>query len=164
MTSYRIHVTKDNIIFAAAHFVSYDGTSIEPLHGHNYRLSVTLEGPLEANAFVYNFVPLKRMMKRIGDELDHRTLLPGQSALIQVESDREGGLIVRTPDQWYRFPAGDVVVLPLPNTTAELLAHYLCSRFREELAKQPEAQHLTAIEVSVAETFGQEAIYREQVG
>lgn len=161
MTHYKVHISKDNFMFAAGHFASYDGDKVEPIHGHNYRFSVIVEGPLDTNAYVFNFVTLKRMMKRIGDELDHRMLLPGESALIQVEPQADGGVIVRVGARWYRFPREDVVVLPIANTTVELLAHHLCGRLRQELAKLPEATHLTALEVEVEETFGQSAVYRE---
>jgi 6-pyruvoyltetrahydropterin/6-carboxytetrahydropterin synthase len=163
MSGYRIHISKDNLIFAAGHFVSYDGDQVEPLHGHNYRLSVTLEGPTEANAYVFNFVTLKRMMKRVADELDHRMLLPLGNPLIAIEPQDDGGVIARTPGRWYRFPQEDVVLLPLPNTTVEMLARYLCGRLRGQLGELAHARHLTAIEVTVEETFGQMAVYREVI-
>ena len=163
MGAYRIHISKDNLIFAAGHFVSYDGDKVEPLHGHNYRLSVTIEGPTDQNAYVFNFVTLKRIMKRLADELDHRMLLPRENPLIAIEPQEDGGVIVRTQGRWYRFPVEDVVLLPLPNTTVEMLARHLCGRLREELAAHADASHLTALEVSVEETFGQMATYREQL-
>lgn len=163
MSQFRVHVSKDNLMFAAGHFVSYDHTKVEPLHGHNYRFSVAVEGPVDDNAYVFNFVTLKRMMKRIGDELDHRLLLPDASRLIQVDVQDDGGVIARVGERWYRFPGEDVVILPLPNTTVEMLARYLAKRLREELATLPEANHLTAIEVEIEETFGQSATYREEL-
>ncbi|HJZ49745.1 MAG TPA: 6-carboxytetrahydropterin synthase [Roseiflexaceae bacterium] len=164
MCAYRIHISKDNLIFAAAHFVSYESDKVEPLHGHNYRLGVTIEGPTEENAYVFNFVTLKRIMKRVADELDHRTLLPLDNPLIAIESHDDGGVIVRTQGRWYRFPPEDVVLLPLPNTTVEMLARHICGRLRAELAARADAPHLTAIEVSIEETFGQMASYREELG
>ena len=164
MSAYRIHISKDNLIFAAGHFVSYDGDRVEPLHGHNYRLSVTIEGPTEQNAYVFNFVTLKRIMKRVADELDHRMLLPLDNPLIAIEPQDDGGVIARTSGRWYRFPLEDVVLLPLPNTTVEMLARYMCERLRGELGALADARHLTAIEVTVEETFGQMAVYREAIG
>lgn len=160
MASYRVHVSKDNLLFVAGHFVSYDDAKVEPLHGHNYRFSVTVEGPLDQNAYVFNFVTLKRTMKRIADELDHRMLLPRDSALIAVEPQPDGGVVVRADGRWYRFPGEDCVILPLPNTTVEMLATHLCGRLRRELAANPSAAGLTAIEVEVEETVGQSGIYR----
>ena len=164
MSAYRVHISKDNLMFAAGHFVSYDGDKVEPLHGHNYRFSVMIEGPTEENAYVFNFVTLKRIMKRLADELDHRMLLPRDNPLIAVEPPAEDGVIVRTPGRWYRFPLEDVVLLPVPNTTVEMLARHLCGRLRAELATRADASHLTAIEVLIEETFGQMAVYREEIG
>ena len=164
MGIYRIAVSRDNLMFAAGHFASYDGDRVEPLHGHNYRLGVTLEGPTEQNAYVFNFVTLKRMMKRLTDELDHRMLLPLHNPLVAIEETADGGVIARTQGRWYRFPRGDVVLLDLPNTTVEMMARYLCSRLRAELAARADATHLTAIEVALEESFGQTAFYREQLG
>ena len=72
-------------------------------------------------------------MKRVADELDHRMILPRDNGLIAVEPQDDGGVIVRVEGRWYRFPQEDVVVLPLPNTTAEMLARYLCGRLGEQL-------------------------------
>ena len=164
MSAYRVHINKDNLMFAAGHFVSYDGDKVEPLHGHNYRFSVALEGPTEANAYVFNFVTLKRIMKRLADQFDHRMLLPRDNPLITIEPPADGGVIVRTPGRWYRFPLEDVVLLPMPNTTVEMLARYLCGQLRAELAQLADARHLTAVEIEVEETFGQMAVYREEIG
>ncbi len=161
MGAYRIHISRDNLMFAAGHFASYDGDKVEPLHGHNYRLGVTLEGPTEENAYVFNFVTLKRIMKRVTDELDHHMLLPRANRLVAVEEQPDGGVIVRAQGRWYRFPREDVVILDLPNTTVEMMARYLCGRLRAELAARADAAHLTAIEVSLEESFGQTAFYRE---
>ena len=163
MSAYRVHISKDNLMFAAGHFVSYDGDKVEPLHGHNYRFSVMIEGPTEANAYVFNFVTLKRIMKHLADELDHRMLLPRDNPLITVEPPEDGGVIVRTPGRWYRFPLEDVVLLPVPNTTVEMLARHLCDRLRQELSALTTATHLTALEIGVEETFGQMAVYREEI-
>lgn len=164
MSTYTIHVSRDNLMFAAGHFASYDGDTVEPLHGHNYRLGVTLEGPLEQNGYVFNFVTLKRIMKQLTDELDHRVLLARQSPLVSLEETPDGGVIARAPGRWYRFPREDVVLLELANTTVELIARHLCGRLRAYLATRDDAGHLTAIEITLEESFGQTACYREELG
>ena len=163
MSQYRIHVSRDNLMFAAGHFASFDGDQVEPLHGHNYRLGVTIEGPTEQNAYVFNFVTLKRIMKRLTDELDHRMLLPRSNQLIVVEPPVDGGVIVRTQGRWYRFPQEDVVILDLPNTTVEMMARHLCERLCAELAARGDTAHITAVEVALEESFGQTAFYRQQL-
>src|SRR5436305_14027467 len=103
MSAYRVHISKDNLMFAAGHFVSYDGDKVEPLHGHNYRFSVTIEGPLDENAYVFNFVTIKRLMKRVADELDHRMILPRDNGLIAGEPQEHGGVVGRGEGRWERL-------------------------------------------------------------
>ena len=74
---FRVLVTKDYLVFASAHFITFAGHRCEGLHGHNYRVGVTIEGRLNEEAwFVFDFVVLKRIMRRLCDEIDHLVLLP----------------------------------------------------------------------------------------
>jgi 6-pyruvoyltetrahydropterin/6-carboxytetrahydropterin synthase len=161
MSSYRIRVTKDYLTFASGHFISFEGHECERLHGHNYRVGVTVEGPLSPSQYVLNFVTVKRTMKRLTDELDHRVLLPTQNPVIQV---REEGNEVRASfkERRYVFPRDDVALVPIANTTAELLATHLARRFKEELEAMGE-RGLTALEIEVEESTGQSAFYRESL-
>ena len=59
----------------------------------------------------------------------------------------------------YVFPRVDCALLPIPNTTVEMLAELLTERFRAEIETQG-AAGLTAIEMEVEENFGQSAVYR----
>ena len=77
---FRVSVTKDYLVFASAHFITFAGHRCEGLHGHNYRARVTVEGALnEESWFVFDFVELKRIMRRLCDEIDHLVLLPLES-------------------------------------------------------------------------------------
>ena len=40
---FRVSVTKDYLVFASAHFITFAGHRCEGLHGHNYRVGVTIE-------------------------------------------------------------------------------------------------------------------------
>jgi len=53
-----------------------------------------------------------------------------------------------------------VVLLPIPNTTAEMLAQWIALQLEDALGEQ--ARRATAIEVEVEEAFGQRAVYREE--
>ena len=48
----------------------------ERLHGHNYRVWAEVEGPLDENQYVIDFIALRDALKTITDELDHHMLLP----------------------------------------------------------------------------------------
>jgi 6-pyruvoyltetrahydropterin/6-carboxytetrahydropterin synthase len=116
---------------------------------------------LDENAYVFDFTRLKRALKTAVDRLDHRMLLPTKSALIRVA---QAGTEVETTyrDKRYVFPLSDVVLLPIPNTTAEMLAWWIVQELRQSLGALPAGT--TAIEVEVDESFGQRAYYREALG
>jgi len=157
MPAHKIHVSKDYLIFCAAHFITYDGEA-EPLHGHNYRVSVTVEGDLQTDQFVFNFVTLKRLMRQIVDQLDHRTLLPADNPHFTI-TRADGEITLRTHGRRYVLPESDCLLLPVPNTTAEMLAQYLAGQLRARLSEVP---HLRACELQVDEVQGQSAVYREE--
>jgi 6-pyruvoyltetrahydropterin/6-carboxytetrahydropterin synthase len=162
-SSYKVSVAKDYLVFAAGHFITY-GDLCEALHGHNYRVRVELEGTLDDNSYVLDFVTLKRVMRRLVDELDHRMLLPRGNPRVEVREEAEQiHVLVRNTQKRYMFPREDVVLLDIPNTTAEMLATHLARRLREELAGM-EAANIRAITMMVEESFGQAAWYREELG
>lgn len=160
---FHVSVTKDNLVFASAHFITFPGHRCEPLHGHNYRMRVVVEGGIDPEGhYVFDFVELKGLMKRLTDELDHRVLLPLDSDNVKVSKQGESVSVAVEGKPRYVFPAGDCALLPVPNTTVEMLARYLAGRVRAELAGSG-AVRLTAIEVEVEENVGQSATYRESL-
>lgn len=156
---FRVSVTKDDLVFASAHFVTFAGHRCEGLHGHNYRASVTIDGELDEHALVFDFVELKRIMRRLCGQIDHLVLLPLESARIQVAEKGETVTVTVDGKPRYVFPRRDCALLPVPNTTAEMLAALLANRLRAELDTMG-ASGLTAIEMEVEENFGQSAVYR----
>jgi 6-pyruvoyltetrahydropterin/6-carboxytetrahydropterin synthase len=61
--------------FSSAHrLVEYEGRC-ENLHGHTYRLSVTVEAPMGKDGMAFDFIRLKEIVrKEVVDVLDHRFL------------------------------------------------------------------------------------------
>ena len=157
---YRVSVEKDYLVFASAHFITFAGHRCEGLHGHNYRARVTVEGALDEDAwFVFDFVELKKIMRKLCDEIDHLVLLPTESSRIKVEEKGETVTVGVDGQPRYVFPRKDCALLPIPNTTVEMLAQLLATRLRGELDARG-ARGLTAIEMEVEENFGQSAVYR----
>jgi 6-pyruvoyltetrahydropterin/6-carboxytetrahydropterin synthase len=158
---FRVSVEKDYLVFASAHFITFAGHRCEGLHGHNYRARVTVEGALNEDAwFVFDFVELKKIMRKLCDEIDHLVLLPLESSRIKVEEKGETVTVAVDGKPRYVFPRKDCALLPIPNTTVEMLAHMLATRLKKELDAAG-ARGLTAIEMEVEENFGQSAVYRE---
>lgn len=155
--SYAIRLSKESFTFAAAHFITYNRDTCEPLHGHNYRLSVELAGGLDENAYVLDFIATRDAIQRIVERLDHRVLLPTEHELISVERSEEGEtpeVIARFENRRWVFPESDCCLLPVPNTTAEMLARWIGHQIAEAV---PAAQSLV---VEVEECAGQSAVWR----
>jgi 6-pyruvoyltetrahydropterin/6-carboxytetrahydropterin synthase len=153
---YKVRVTKDYLVFCSGHFISYEGDKCERLHGHNYRTTVEVEADLDENHYVFDFIALKHRTKAITDELDHYMMLPTRNPHIAV---REGplGVQVRYRDREWLFPRSDCVLLPIENTTTELLARYIAQRLAEDLRRHhgfvPDV-----LRVEVEENIGQSAM------
>jgi 6-pyruvoyltetrahydropterin/6-carboxytetrahydropterin synthase len=157
---YRVSVSKDYLVFASAHFITFEGHRCEGLHGHNYRARVTVEGALDEESwFVFDFVELKRIMRRLCDQIDHLVLLPLESDRVKVAEDGDTVKVAVDGKPRYLFPRRDCALLPIPNTTVEMLAKMLTERLQTELAAFG-AKRLTAIEMEIEENFGQTAVYR----
>ena len=118
--------------FAASHMATL-GDDLEPLHGHNYIARCRVDGALTADRWVIDFSALKRAVRDACEALDHRFLLQRDSRLLDIVEDADGWTI-RFGDREYRFPASDVVALPIENSTAELLAEWVARRVLASLA------------------------------
>jgi 6-pyruvoyltetrahydropterin/6-carboxytetrahydropterin synthase len=161
---FRVSVTKDYLVFASAHFITFAGHRCEGLHGHNYRARVTLEGVLDPESwFVFDFVTIKHVMRRLCDEIDHKVLLPLDNPKIQLSDDGDFVKVAYEGKPRYVFPRTDCALLPVTNTTVEMLAELLTTRLQAELVKMNARLGpggLTAVEMEVEENFGQSAVYR----
>jgi len=161
--TFRVAVTKDYLVFASAHFITFAGHRCEGLHGHNYRARVVLDGALDPESwFVFDFVALKHIMRDLCDAIDHKVLLPLQNPKIQIGYEGDAVTVAYEGKPRYVFPKTDCALLPITNTTVEMLAQLLATQLRAELDKRG-ARGLTAIEMEIEENFGQSAFYRVQL-
>ena len=85
--TYHVRVTKDHLVFSAAHFITFNRDVCERLHGHNYRVAAEVAGPLDANHYVVDFIALRDTLQEIVSGLDHYTLLPLEHPQIRVQHD-----------------------------------------------------------------------------
>jgi 6-pyruvoyltetrahydropterin/6-carboxytetrahydropterin synthase len=156
---FRIELAKGDFKFSAAHFTILGERAAEPLHGHNYTVSVTLEGrQLDPLGFLLEFGAAKQVVRELCAELDERFLLPARNPYLRGSFDADPVVLIFA-DRRYQLPRSDVVVLPIENTTSEALAHYLWGRLMQHFT-DPRLDRLT---VCVEETPGQRAGYQAQL-
>ena len=160
-STFRVQVSKDYLVFASAHFITFKGHQCETLHGHNYRVGVAVEGTLDPETlFVLDFSVLKQITRRLVDTIDHKVLLPTLNPKLSFREEGERLAVDYFGQPTYVFPRRDCALLPIPNSTAEMLAQYLGAQVRDELASGGYT-HLTSLELEVEENYGQSATYHE---
>lgn len=121
--NYSVRIAKAEHVFSAAHFITYAG-QCERLHGHNYRVAAEIHGMLDDDQLVVDFLAVREALREIVASLDHFTLLPTEhpTMLVRTEGD---SVKVKFESRHWQFPSGDCRLLPVANTTAELLAAYI---------------------------------------
>ncbi|HEY7683856.1 MAG TPA: 6-carboxytetrahydropterin synthase [Gemmatimonadales bacterium] len=159
-SDFKVTVSKDYLVFSSAHFITFRGHQCETLHGHNYRVGVTVEGSVDNEcSFVVDFSILKKAVRKLVDEIDHKVLLPLKNPKLAFRDHQQHRHVDYFGEHTYTFPVVDCAMVPIENTTAEMLAQYFAHRTREELGTMG-IRNLTAIELEVEESFGQSATYR----
>jgi 6-pyruvoyltetrahydropterin/6-carboxytetrahydropterin synthase len=157
--SFSIEVAKDYFNFASAHFLIFSNGQREPLHGHNYQVSVVMEGELDPAGVVLDFIAFKPLVKRICDGLDHRTLIQTASPVITLRQ-RPHEIELRYRQQKIILPRQDVLLLPLINTSTELLAEYVAGQIRRRVRRNFPKSQIRYLEVGVEEARGQRGFFR----
>ena len=108
--------------FAAGHALRGYKGKCENVHGHNYRVRVTLAGPkLDSTGLLYDFVHLKEVIRGVIGSLDHRFL-----------ND---------------FPPFDAL-----NPSAENIARYIYDETAKKLREAPNGAGVTSITVWETDT------------
>lgn len=129
--AFHVRIAKAEHVFSAGHFITFGG-HCERLHGHNYHVAAEVRGPLDENLLVIDFLLVRDKLREIVLFLDHYMLLPTSHPEIRVVDD---GLEVTATygERRWVFPSGDCRLLPVANTTSEMLARYIGGQLKEAL-------------------------------
>lgn len=151
-----LNLYKENFKFSSGHFLIFDDKHAEKLHGHNYRVDVRLGIPTHDHfsdtGFFVDFNVFKKFIKACVDEWDEHVLLPGNQPEMIMATEGPN-LHVRFRERYYMFPANEVIILPVTNTSVEELSRLLA----EKLINEFHSMGISEVEVTVEETAGQSA-------
>lgn len=162
LNSFSVSIHPGELRFSAAHFITFDNTC-ENLHGHNFHVRVDVNGDNNSDGFVVDFVQLTRYAAEICDTLHDRILLPGSSTEVTLER-RDGMIGVNSHGKRFNFPDENCAVLPIANTTAELLAYHIADSLITRLQSDNALGHALEVQVAVEEADQQWGVYRRWVG
>lgn len=129
------------IRFSACHFIPRH-EKCSRLHGHGYIVRLRLDGEIGQDGMVMDFVVLKKKLKAMIDEFDHRVILPTLSEIVKI-TDTNGSVEVISCGKRYVFPKEDVVFLEIHSTTAEEMSKYMAERMAAEVDMPPNVRTLS---------------------
>jgi 6-pyruvoyltetrahydropterin/6-carboxytetrahydropterin synthase len=120
--------------FAAGHALRHYKGKCENVHGHNYKIQVTVRGEkLDHAGMLADFVELKRLLRAVSERLDHVFL-------------------------------NDIEPFTVLNPSAENIALYICEKMQagieEGIHERGDTRRVEVAEVKVWETDVQSATYR----
>ncbi|MBR3409958.1 MAG: 6-pyruvoyl tetrahydropterin synthase family protein [Candidatus Methanomethylophilaceae archaeon] len=144
--------------FSACHFIPRH-EKCSRLHGHSYIVRLRMEGDIGEEGMIMDFVILKRTLKKIIDEVDHRTLLPARSKEVKIDVEGDSVEVVSGCKR-YVFPKEDVALLDVPTTTAEEMCKMMTLRMKSEIDFPP---NVRSISIGLDEERGQTAWYTEAI-
>ncbi len=156
--TFRVLLQKEQLVFSSAHFITFAGDICECVHGHNYGVRAEVEGLLDENRYVVDFIAFRDALSRLVKQLDHHMLLPTKHSMILLEEQGDEVTVRFRKKRWV-FPREDCMLLPIVNTTAEEIAWWMATQLRDTL--YPEiGPRLSTLEVGIDENNGQWGICR----
>ena len=159
--TFAVSVHPGELHFNAAHFITFSN-SCENLHGHNFHVRIQAWGDNNDDAFVIDFVQLNRLAATICMELNDRILLPGRSEEVSVHQT-DGQIEVSSYGKFFSLPLENCLLLPIANTTAEMLAWYIMERLVPMLETHSALAHVKHLEIAVEEADRQWGICRRRI-
>jgi 6-pyruvoyltetrahydropterin/6-carboxytetrahydropterin synthase len=118
-----------------------------------------LDGEIDHAGVVLDFIAFKPIVKQICDALDHRTLVQTESPVLQLRR-RPKDVEILYRKQRIVLPRSDVILLPLVNTSTELLAEYVADKIRQQVRRKFPRTQIRFMEVGVEEARGQRGYFR----
>ncbi|GAB9468927.1 hypothetical protein Gpo141_00006223 [Globisporangium polare] len=160
---FKVHVSKDYMKFNAAHFIAYKGFR-EKLHGHNYRLAVTITGGVGPDGYVVDFGEIKKISRVICKDLNESFLVPMNSDALKITFDGTNVHILTEDQAKFSFPKADCSLLPIVHSSAEELAIYISNQIVDAFTLTALlARGVRKLEVSISEATQQFASYERAI-
>ena len=145
-----------NITFSASHILP-GHEKCGRIHGHNYGLHFRISCEPDKSGFVYDFLPMKKKLRNIADNLDHRILIASGTEGLSVKDEE---VKINIGDKRYIFPKDDTLILDINQITTEQLALYLLDKVIDEVDFP---DNIKSIEIGVDESRGQGAWARSEI-
>jgi 6-pyruvoyltetrahydropterin/6-carboxytetrahydropterin synthase len=134
MTTTRLAILEfcsEKIGFSAGHFTIYNATSRERLHGHNYKLHLTISAELGDDGITFDYALFNKKIESLCQQIHSYFLLPTQSPFLNISEDADYYYALFNQEK-IPFLKTDCKLLPIRNTTLEELSQWLLDQLTED--------------------------------
>ena len=119
-----ISIEKQYLHFSVAHFTIFSETERERLHGHNFRIAVSITGEVDNNGLCFDYAIYKKILQELCQKYDEYTLIAKCSPHLQIQEEGDYYLITHN-NITQPLLRTDTLLLPIRNVTIEELSQYL---------------------------------------
>lgn len=142
-----MEIALEGLYISSGHVIHTTMTKCSRLHGHNWKVSVTIQGQPAPDGMILDFIDVKNVI----NEADHKIILPRSIVTSSPLGDTYRDVYkfnVRMKE--YMLPQKDCYLIEGPVATAEHIAeHFAIEIFRLAVAKKARVDH---IDVEIYET------------
>lgn len=154
-----LKLSKESFKFSGAHFTTFSQESAEMLHGHNYYVSVSLDGCKKLNhGLIVDLNEPKAIIKELLDSIDEKVLVAEKNPYTKITKTSDNTEI-QFNEKTYSFPQTDCAFLPIENITIESLASYISENLQPAFSSYP----IESYTVEVSESRGQSCSYKKVI-
>ena len=121
---FSIRLDLPDLTFTALHGIRYESGEYEPLHEHTFRVVVKIAGPLNTSGYIADFCVVEKSLREVLGFLEKKTLLSQEELS-------------------FRNNCKNPLVLPIINTTAELLAGLIAEQLRQKIGLNSDHYSIT---------------------
>ena len=156
-SSSSVAIDKVSAHFSASHVILSDQYE-EGLHGHNYLVEIEIEGNIDTDDILVDFIFLEKLLSQAISNWDHYVLLPSKNSKMKI-NENEDNIEIKYGNRFYSLPKTEIKFLSCRNVTTEVLAQLLGEKLRAHLQQEEFWKRIQAIKITVWETSLYRASY-----
>jgi len=126
-----LHFHGGDLSFSAGHFTVFSETHREYLHGHHYRLDVSVTAPLDDLGLTFDYAIFDNKLAALCDQLDKHVLMPENCRYLSVK-DEDPHYRITFNGQYMLLLKTDVILLPIQNITIEELSDWFIRQIEKD--------------------------------
>jgi 6-pyruvoyltetrahydropterin/6-carboxytetrahydropterin synthase len=155
---YRVQIKKEAIKFSSAHMTVFPDGTKEPLHGHNYQVTLYVELLDASLKNMVSFAEFKKALNSICERWDEKLLIAAKCPFYEVIKEDAVELEFKLCGKRYVIPKDEIEFLQIENITTELLAQNYCDQFISKL-EHAIIPKIKSISIQIDESGGQGASF-----